>query len=86
MCGVCGVSGQYPGESEVTFPPLTHIEITGLARMEMVEGKQFLVMPGKLSVNIKSLNFEQLVSQVCCYSLGCPELNTTKGFQINSAN
>ena len=53
---------QYPTECEVTLPPLTHIEILDDGRVQEVDGMQVLVLSGKLSVNIKSLNREQLVS------------------------
>ena len=36
-------------KSEVTFPLLTHVEITGVARVEMVDGKQVLVLPGTVN-------------------------------------
>ena len=62
---------QYPHEAEITFPPLTHIEILHEGRVKEVDGRPVLVMSGKLSVNIKSLSREQLVAQVRVFVCVC---------------
>ena len=57
-----GQISQYPGENEITFPPLSNIEVVAEPRVMLVEGKEVLVLPSKINVNLKSLNREQLVS------------------------
>ena len=46
----------------MTFPPLSNIEVVGEGRVMEVEGKEVLVVPATISVNLKTLNREQLVS------------------------
>jgi hypothetical protein len=55
-----GVISQYPGENEITFPPLSNIEAVAEPRVMLVEGKEVLVLPSKINVNLKSLNREQV--------------------------
>jgi hypothetical protein len=52
----------FAGEAEMTFPPLSNIEVVGEGRVMEVEGKEVLVVPATISVNLKTLNREQLVS------------------------
>ena len=53
---------QYPGEAEITLPPLSNIEVVDEPRVSRVKGKDVLVIPAKINVNLKTLSREQLVS------------------------
>jgi len=51
---------QYPGEEEILFPPLSHLERVGPVRVCYLEGVLVRVIPMAVSANLKSATVEAL--------------------------
>ncbi len=45
------------------FPPLSHLEVVGNPRLEMLDKKQVLVLPTKVNINQKMMTIEEILSQ-----------------------
>lgn len=55
---------QYPGESEILFPPLSNLEVIGEPQMELTDSKGLIqVFKLRLNANIKSLTVDELVER-----------------------
>jgi hypothetical protein len=49
IAAACWVTGQYPGEKEITFPPYTCLEADGDPRVEYTDKGEVVVFPLKVS-------------------------------------
>jgi len=52
-----------PGEREILFPPLSHMEVVGQPRVDMHEGKPVIVVSVDVNINQKALTIEGILSQ-----------------------
>jgi len=50
---------QFEGEREYLYPPLTHLQIVGMPRLELHNGKQLSIVRMELTVNQRSKTVEQ---------------------------
>jgi hypothetical protein len=89
---------QKPGEGEVLFPPLCHLEVVGSPKVEILENKQVLVMPIKVNTNQKLMTIEDILGRrkQIAISIGFGVINDVdfdmrfiskvrKGVQLSSA-
>jgi hypothetical protein len=54
---------QYPGESEILFPPLSNLEVVGEMRTMQTEKGLVNLVKLRINANIKSLTVDELVSR-----------------------
>jgi hypothetical protein len=52
-----------PGEGEILFPPLSHLEVVGSPHTEQHDGKPVVVLRIKVNINQKAQVIEEILSQ-----------------------
>jgi len=54
---------QYPGEGEILFPPLSHLEVIGYPKVEIRETVPVLVVSVKININQKAMTIDEILSR-----------------------
>ncbi len=54
---------QYPGENELLFSPLSHLEVIDNPRIEYFEGRQVYLIPLDININLKCQTIEEMIGK-----------------------
>jgi hypothetical protein len=52
---------QYPGEGEILFPPLSHLEVIGYPKVEIRNNVPVLVVSVKVNINQKAMTIDEIL-------------------------
>jgi ankyrin repeat protein len=52
---------QYPGEGEILFPPLSHLEVIGYPKVEIRDKVPVLVVSVKVNINQKAMTIDEIL-------------------------
>ncbi len=52
---------QYPGEGEILYPPLSHLEVIGHPKVEIGDKVQVLVVSVKVNINQKAMTIDEIL-------------------------